>query len=526
MKKSFKKAGILLLCCCMFISMLAGCSGKKSEQNDDKTTTDDKTTSDSKPLVEWWFVNETGKETPKDGKTAQFMSEKAGVGYWSPSVLWDGGNGYQSKLQLRIASDEMPDMFTPIKGNEVTLAKDGKIVDLKEYLPKYAPNIWNAVPQDVWDTIAASDPTGNGGIYYVPSVFTYYDYGPFIRKDWLDKLGLSMPTTQQEYVEVLKQFRDGDPNGNGLQDELPTSGREFGRWMDHIFAMYGVSMMEGYPQYDMYDGQLTYSALTPNMKAALEFASSLYQDKLLDQDTFLNKANDLWAKINGDKVGSWFHIPRGSKDLVLDKLLLVAPNAELAILPSFSAEGYDGYYSYKKIGEPQLCITKNDEETIINCLKLADWYYNPDNMDDIIWGVPDVSFTMENGNKVPIPRDQQIEALTPFANLTLDYQTKMLQAKADVSSDVDKKTFETVISLLNDSQGINAKQIASDGMPNSVYEGYPDIQSHKLYQEYMTKIILGTYSIDKFDEFVEMWNQSGGDEVTKRARDWYAKLEK
>lgn len=33
--------------------------------------------------------------------------------------------------------------------------------------------------------------------------------------------------------------------------------------MDDLFAMYGVAMWEGYPQFDLYDGELTYSAVTP-----------------------------------------------------------------------------------------------------------------------------------------------------------------------------------------------------------------------------------------------------------------------
>lgn len=42
-----------------------------------------------------------------------------------------------------------------------------------------------------------------------------------INKVWLDKLGLEVPTTLAELKEVLIAFRDGDPNGNGIQDEIP-----------------------------------------------------------------------------------------------------------------------------------------------------------------------------------------------------------------------------------------------------------------------------------------------------------------
>ena len=61
-------------------------------------------------------------------------------------------------------------------------------------------------------------------------------------------------------------------------------------------------------------------------------------------------------------------------------------------------------------------------------------------------------------------------------------------------------------------------------MPSSVYEDYPDILNRTLYVEYASKIIAGEYSIDKFDEFVEKWYASGGEEVTKNAREWYESI--
>ena len=66
------------------------------------------------------------------------------------------------------------------------------------------------------------------------------------------------------------------------------------------------------------------------------------------------------------------------------------------------------------------------------------------------------------------------------------------------------------------------KEIAGDGLPSSVYDGYPDILNKTLYVEYASKIITGEYPIEKFDEFVERWYASGGEEVTQAAREWYA----
>src|SRR5699024_3849210 len=143
---------------------------------------------------------------------------------------------------------------------------------------------------------------------------------------------LDMPQTLEEYKEMLIAFRDQDPNGNGKQDELPTSGREFGRWMDHLFAMFGIAMWEGYPEWDIYDGEINYAGTSENMKAAISFIRELYDEKLLDNETFLNKG-DVWtAKINNNLVGSWYHLPANLRERYA-AMKEGAPDAYVAGMP-------------------------------------------------------------------------------------------------------------------------------------------------------------------------------------------------
>ncbi|WP_438495753.1 hypothetical protein [Paenibacillus sp. IHBB 3054] len=58
---------------------------------------------------------------------------------------------------------------------------NGGIADLTELLPKYAPNLWKAIPQDMWDVVKANDPTGQGKIYYIPGVVDYGRYAGMIQ---------------------------------------------------------------------------------------------------------------------------------------------------------------------------------------------------------------------------------------------------------------------------------------------------------------------------------------------------------
>ena len=72
--------------------------------------------------------------------------------------------------------------------------------------------------------------------------------GLLIRKDWLDKLGLKVPTTTDELMAVMKAFTFNDPDGNGKADtygygafiEITNYEADLGRRFEPILGAFGV----------------------------------------------------------------------------------------------------------------------------------------------------------------------------------------------------------------------------------------------------------------------------------------------
>lgn len=338
-----------------------------------------------------------------------------------------------------------------------------------------------------------------------------------IRQDWLDKVGLEMPTTLEEYKEVLTAFRDKDPNANGKADELPTSGREFGKWMDHLFGMFGVAMWEGVPEWDIYEDQIGYAGVSANMKAAIAFIRELYEEKLLDNETFLNKG-DVWtAKINNNLVGSWYHLPANLRDRYT-AMLQGAPDAYVVGMPMPEVEGFEGFVTMKSMGEPEWVIPSSSEAKAPAALKLLDFFYDTAHDEFVRFGIEGMQHEVVDGKKVILPPEDSRPIALGMRNLTTE---------ADMATRIKETIPEDMQQMVSDVFEVSkadARRIAGDGLPNTVYEGYPDIQSHKLFQEYLTKIVIGEWPIEKFDEFVDRWNKAGGDKVTERVREWYAKV--
>ena len=90
----------------------------------------------------------------------------------------------------------------------------GVFIPLEDYFEKYCPNISAILDlPGVREKMTAPD----GHIYTIPYVCadTTVSYSPYINTKWLENVGMSMPTTTDEFEAVLKAFKEQDANGNG-----------------------------------------------------------------------------------------------------------------------------------------------------------------------------------------------------------------------------------------------------------------------------------------------------------------------
>lgn len=534
-----KKLVSVLLAGTMAAGLLSGCGSSGTTAGDTEaaggtaaaTTVADGAFSDDGVVdLEVWTTNTGFLPVEKDSVTYQFYKDLLGVGVIQPYVEWNGGQTYSEQLNLKIVAGEMPDVvqFVSNMGMETGLAKEGGLLDLTDLLPEYAPHLWNLIPEETWDVMRSYDPTGEGRIYMTPNVIDYTRHSGLIRQDWLDALGLSMPQTQEEFVEVLRAFKTQDPNGNGVADEIPSGGRAEARWMDYLFAMYGVAMWEGFPEWDIYDGELTYSAVTPNMRDALEFISGLYKEGLLDAETLMNDKAAWDGKVNAGQVGVFFQWAEQSYMYAANIYNATDVKADWSVLPAISADGYEAFYTKKPTMGAQFGVKNmEDQERIKAAMKVLDAYGNEELWDTLYLGPEGMICEKDASDKLKkLPEDkttQENQVIKP--NDSIANADSVIHLLELTSNEQDQWAVDKAIKNVQDAQQYG-KRIAGDGIPSNIYEGYDDIQNRTLYVEYASKIIAGEWPIEKFDEFVEKWNAAGGEQVTQAAREWYASTQK
>lgn len=165
---------------------------------------------------------------------------------------------------------------------------EGVFIPLEELFAQYAPNVMQTLETEgVREAFTLPD----GHIYTLPYVIgePLVTFMPWINQVWLDRLGLAMPTTPEEFKEVLVAFRDQDANGNGdPSDEIPFSSDPNNMILGALAGWYGVdaSHQSDYPYFAMVDGDIQFSANTDEFKTFIEYFADLYKEGLVDPELF------------------------------------------------------------------------------------------------------------------------------------------------------------------------------------------------------------------------------------------------
>jgi putative aldouronate transport system substrate-binding protein len=367
--------------------------------------------------------------------------------------------------------------------------------------------------------IRANSPDGK--IRYLPGAKGTLPRIGMIRQDWLDRLGLKMPKTRDELVAVYRAFRDRDPNGNGLKDEIPVSGRQGLRWCDDLFVMHGVGMFEGYPQWhwDAAKKQLVNDQVSDQMKMALLWIRSLIAEGLMDKTMPIQSRADWVAKINSDQVGHYFHQIgdiHGFTAFTKDH-----PERKFVYFPLVSVPGvprqknfYSGASAFAA-----LVITRKAERPE----KIMQWFN---------WGATDEGLTymsrgIEGYNWKLVGGKVSSEGMQPLPVNMYLIGTKQMGGSLFRDSLMRAQEGPMQVGVYD---GVIAakdgRDLDSAGMPETVYEGYEDFvpSVSVLYQQYASKFVLGEVPVDSWDAYVKDWMDRGGKVISEKATAWYKKL--
>ena len=195
-------------------------------------------------------------------------------------------SGWDEKVNIMIASGDLPDAFA---GHVDIMKNKEAFAALNDSIENYAPNIkemFQAMPV-VQKAVTAPD----GNIYTLPTntadkSSTVYD-ALWINTKWLEQVGMSLPTTTDEYLNVLKAFKSQDLNGNGKADEIPLGALQgnVGSSLDPLLGPFGVTDTTDYV-YMQGDNTVVFPAKLDAYYDGLQWLHELYSEGLVDPECF------------------------------------------------------------------------------------------------------------------------------------------------------------------------------------------------------------------------------------------------
>lgn len=417
------------------------------------------------------------------------------------------------QFNILVNSKELPDVIQTYageyKGGIDKAIEDGVYLRLNELIDKYAPNYKKLLEND--PELARQVTTDKGNIYTFPIVREDKDepawWGPVVRKDWLDELGLKEPATIDEWYNVLKQFKEK----KNAQAPLIISKKGI--------DPYGtiVSAFDIGPYFYKKNNVVKYGPMEANFKEYLTTMNKWYNEGLIDKDFATRDKKSRESVITSGKAGA-FLTEYALVDQYAAAIKGTDPKAVFAptVQPSLKPGENVNYRVVNDAnGGYEAVITtacKNPEEVV----KWFDYAYGKEGYMLFNYGIEGTSYTMVDGK----PKFTDIMTKNPDG---LDFWAVCNKYKLEVGPYLrDYKAVPEFTSFDKDAMNKWTKAGADYVIPpvtltpeeNERYsEIMGDIDTYR--DEMVLKFITGKEPISKFDSYVEQLKKMKIEEAIK-----------
>ncbi|WP_270493679.1 extracellular solute-binding protein [Eisenbergiella porci] len=295
-------------------------------------------------------------------------------------------NDMKSKLSMMVSSNsKLPDVLC-LSGLDDTLVyeygSNGVIRPVEEYLDNTeATPYFNKIEKETRDYMFTSTKSPDGHIYgiasYDPWPWNEGSYRMWINENWLENLGLKMPETTDEFYSVLKAFVAGDPNGNGINDEIGLVGAKDG-WATNIIPFVMNAFVQTNPDKNylyVENGRVKAAYSQDEWKQGLEFLHKLLEEGLISPLSFTQDQSQLKALVQQKggmagvvAAGSYSTFAAGTA-LEFDEMQLMEP---LKGPNGIQRAAYNPTVPYK------VWFVTKDCANVDKAVQVGDWFYNED----------------------------------------------------------------------------------------------------------------------------------------------------
>lgn len=471
-------------------------------------------------------TSEQQTEQPKDTQPTaiEIMSTLAGVAPKETSdvqeelekltntklnITWVPETAYKEKLNATMASGTLPQvMFTneTKSANIINAARSGAFWEVGPYLKDF-PNLNKQMDPEVLKGTAI-----DGKFYMLPRHRDAARHVITIRKDWLTKLGLSMPKTLDDLYKVSKAFTENDPDGNGKKDTVGLVEDGLNALVRSIAVYHGAPMNFG-----MQNGQVVPNFLTPEYLDGLKFYRKLYAEKLMNADFAIINTQQRRDMMAQGKAGIMIAVESDAPNIQKEAVKL-NPKAELDLIQGVTGpqglrvsatSGYNGAIVFSK-------SSIKTEAELRKILAFYDKISTPDFLTLLGKGMKDVDYKIVDGFVEPVnPRAEDRKADANFLNFGV----------ANPSNELPIKSTDPLVvkgrALVAENAKIAIYDITTPLDSKTKVEKGPELD--KISRDAQIKFIMGEIDEQGYNKSLEQWRKAGGDQIMKEFSEDYKK---
>ncbi len=549
--------------------LLSACSSNEPQERSSSTAQQETASASSSNSSDQNFDPMQKYDPPIEVTTVRSMN---------PSIVWDEGESYErngvyaayendlgikirnlwsvdssqydQKVNIAIASGDIPDLMQVNSVQFQQLLDADMIMDIGEAFEKYAtPYTKEYVTRDGGGQLDSTKI--NGKMMALPYTNGVHNDSTFlfIRKDWLDKLGLQPPKTMQDLEAVSTAFTRNDPDGNGKDDTFGLALQK--DLMSGSLGLQGFfNGFHAYPNIWLKNeaGELVYGSIQPEVRNALAKLKEMYKNGEIDQEFGVKDLAKEAELIAQDKIGITYGLfwtgnyPLQSGAVKDGKVVqdwgvypIVAADDQIAKTQLQKSTGL--YYVVSKKAKNPEAIIKMYNQSIWamdapasdpNAVKYVKGKIQIEGGADQTYYVLNPTFVGKQ-DRFPVVDKTISKALAekdpthlPDSELILyNFMTDYLNGNTDhwgYAIQLEQGgTLETMYQYTQENRFVFNEFYGA--LTPSMAEKNSTLT--KKQDEVFTKIIVGAAPLEEFDSFVEQWKSLGGNDITQEVNEWH-----
>lgn len=427
-------------------------------------------------------------------------------------------NGQETEqINILMASNELPDMvshqWSNYPGGPDRAINEDVIYSLNEYIDEYAPNYKKYLEEN--EDVAKKVKTDEGNHYIFPFIREETWMGAYkgivVRNDWLEKTGLSVPKTIDEFDKMLYKFK-------GISKGEPLNiGKEV------LMYAYGI----GDEFYLDENGEVQYGPIQPEYKEVITLMNKWYKEGILNPDFAVMDGARRDSDILNDKAGVFYGAVGGAIGKYLGAKPSDNPDFDLIAIPQITKNGDEvpefAYLEDRVNLNGGAALSKNCKNIEL-AIRYLDYGYSDQGYMLYNFGIEGISYNMVDGEPVLTdllinnPDGESIDTIAP-RYLRASYSGQFVQDGRYVKQSLIYPQQIAAYDTWGKSNMEKHIMPPVTLLPEELDKSSDIIVNVKTYvDEMFVKFVDGSKPIEDFDKYVEQLKAFGIDDLLKMKR--------